>query len=243
MKQKFSMWIIFTAVWIISFSAAGEEYSKKFSQSWPASGIETLNISNKFGEVRVNNEGGTNITVEVVVSAEGSESKAQRILEDISVGFRKEGTTAYAETQIREGFKSNSRFTIDYKVNVPSDKNLVISNKYGSTVINKVTGNAELNIAYGNLTANSLTGPSTKLDLAYGNADVQSLAKAEVIIAYSKMILGTGTALKMDSKKRRKKWKAPILVVMARQETRMQRMLIKAVSIRSSWLIPSSPRL
>ena len=47
----------------------------------------------------------------------------------------------------------------------------------------------------------------------------------------------------LDSKNSRKKWKDPTLSVMARQETRIQMMLIKAVSSRSSWLIPSSPRL
>jgi hypothetical protein len=200
MKQKFNFFIILLAAWLISSSAAGEEFTKKFSQSWPAASVETLSISNKFGEVKVNNDGGSNITVDVVVTAEGSERKAKEILDDISVTFGKEGNTATAMTKIEEGFRSNGNFSIDYTVNVPAEKNLVIRNKYGNTVINKVTGTGNFDIAYGNLTANSLTGSSTKLDLSYGKADIQTMSGAEVIVSYSKLFLGSGTSLKLDSK-------------------------------------------
>lgn len=200
MKRKFSYFILLLAAWMISASAAGEEFTKKFNQSWPAAGVETLSISNKFGEVKVNNDGGSTITIEVVVTAEGSEKKAKEILDDISVSFGKEGNTATAVTKIEEGFRSNGHFSIDYTVNVPAEKNLVIRNKYGNTVLNKVTGTGNFDIAYGNLSANSLTGSSTKLELAYGKADVQSLSAAEVNIAYSKLFLGTGTSIKLDSK-------------------------------------------
>jgi hypothetical protein len=200
MKQKFNFFIILLAAWLISSSAAGEEFTKKFNQSWPAAGVETLSISNKFGEVKVNNDGVSTITVEVVVTAEGSERKAKEILDEISVSFGKDGNTATAVTKIAEGFRTNGSFSIDYTVNIPAEKNLVIQNKYGNTVLNKVTGTANLEIAYGNLTANSLTGSSTKLDLSYGKADVQAMSKAEVMVAYSKLFLGSGTTLKLDSK-------------------------------------------
>jgi hypothetical protein len=200
MKQKFNTLIIFCAVCLVTLASAGEEHTRKYSQSWPAANVETLSISNKFGEVKVNNDGGNTITVDVVVTAEGSEERAERILKDISVNFSHDGKTAVAETRIADGFRSNGRFTIDYTVNVPSEKNLVIRNKYGNVFVNKMTGNTNIEIAYGNLTANSLTGPFTHLDVAYGKADVQSMAKAEVDISYSKFFLNSGTALKLESK-------------------------------------------
>jgi hypothetical protein len=200
MKRKFNFLFILLAACLVSSYAAGEEFTKKYSQSWPSAGVETLSISNKFGEVKINNSGGATIIVDVVVTAEGSEREAREILDDISVSFSKEGITASAITNIKEGFRSGGHFSIDYTVNVPSEKNLIIRNKYGNVVIDKVTGTGNFNIAYGNLNANSLTGSSVKLDLAYGKADVQTISKAEVLIAYSKMFLGSGTSLKLDSK-------------------------------------------
>jgi hypothetical protein len=200
MKLRFN-----TLLWVallcgVNLAVSGEDFTRKFSQSWPAAGVETLKISNRFGEVKVNDAGGNTITVDVVVSVEGSESKAKSILDDITVAFGKEGNTASAETKIKDGFKTNGRFTIDYTVNIPSEKNLEISNKYGNLVVNKLTGKGDFNVAYGNMTANSLTGPETHLDLAYGNADIQTMAKAEVEASYFKLILGTATSVKMESK-------------------------------------------
>jgi hypothetical protein len=200
MKQKFNFIIVLLAVWVISSSATAEEFTKKFNQSWPASSVETLSISNKFGEVKVNSEGGSSITIDVVVTAEGSERKAKEILDDITVTFGKDGNTATAVTKIEEGFRSNGNFSIDYTVNIPAEKNLVIRNKYGNTVVNKVSGNGDFDIAYGNLKANSLTGTSVKLDLSYGKADIQTISDADIILSYSKLFLGSGNSLKLDSK-------------------------------------------
>jgi hypothetical protein len=200
MKLRFNtlLWVVLLCG--VSLVASGEEYTKKFSQSWPATSIETLKISNRFGEVKVNNDGGGTITVDVVVTVEGSASKAKSILDDVNVTFGKEGSTASAETKINDGFKSNGRFTIDYTVNIPSEKNLDISNKYGNVVVNKLTGKGDFKVAYGDMTANALTGPITNLDLAYGKADIQTMGKAEIEIAYFKLILGTATNLNVVSK-------------------------------------------
>ena len=44
------------------------EKTKKYHESWPASGIETLDITNRFGDVKFKNDGGTEITIDVLLS-------------------------------------------------------------------------------------------------------------------------------------------------------------------------------
>jgi hypothetical protein len=199
MKQKFNFFIVFFTALSITYAVHGEEFTKKLSKSWPAAGIETLRISNKFGEVKIQNTGGTSVTVDVVITVEGSENRAKNKLDNISVEFGQQGNTATAETHISEGFKSGN-FTIDYTVNIPSEKNLDITNKFGNVIIDKLTGKANLDVSYGNLTAVDLTGPSTDFDLAYGKAEIQTLGNATVSLAYSRLELETGAVLKLDSK-------------------------------------------
>ena len=77
------------------------EKTKKYHESWSASGVETVDISNKFGEVKFKNEGGTEITIDVLVTVEASsENKANDLLEMIDVEFGKSGNTVKAETSI-----------------------------------------------------------------------------------------------------------------------------------------------
>lgn len=206
MKSKFKF---ITALFFISILSTGvtvvaEEKTKEFHETWSASSVKTLEIVNKFGEVKVENNGGNEITIDVVVTVEArDENRANDLLEQIEVEFKKSGNTIKAETSIENNFKSQRKFSIDYVVNIPSDKNLKISNKYGNTLVNSLNANGDFNIQYGNLNANKLMAPSggsMKIALAYGKADVGSAADLDVIIKYSNMTLGEIQDLKVDSK-------------------------------------------
>lgn len=200
MKSKFKFFIILCAGMMGLNSAQAQENTRKFSKNWPVREVETLSIANKYGDVKIVDTGGGEVTVDVVVSFDNPGKRAESLLDKVSVVFDKSGSTAMAETRFEAGFKSDGKFTIDYTVNVPADKNLVISLKFGNAVVQKLTGKGEFDIAYGNLTANQLTGFSTRLNLAYGKADIESLGDAKVSLAYSKLFLGKGTVMELDSK-------------------------------------------
>jgi len=180
------------------------EKTKEYHESWSATGVETLNISNKFGEIKFKNEGGSEITIDVLVTVESSnERKVADMIEKISVSFSKSGNTIKAETSMDNNYNFNGKFSIDYVINVPSDKNLVVSNKYGNTVVNKLNASGDFNIQYGNLTANELIAPaSAKMNimLAYGKSNIETTGNLNVDIKYSNMSLGTINDLQMESK-------------------------------------------
>ena len=203
MKRTFKL---VAAIFIIGILAAGttafaEEKTKEYHETWAASSVQLLEISNKFGEIKVVNEGGSEITIDVIVTVEArSEKKADELLNKIDVSFRKSGSTVKAATSITNSFKSQRKFSIDYVVNIPSDKNLKISNKYGNTVVNELTGHGAFNIQYGNLTANNLSGEKTQIALAYGNADIGSGGNIQAQVKYSPISFGEIKNLKLESK-------------------------------------------
>ncbi len=203
MKRAFKL---VAAIFVIGILATGttafaEEKTKEYHETWAASSVQTLEITNKFGEIKVVNEGGSEITIDVVVTVEArSEKKADDLLDKIEVEFRKSGSTVKAVTSIANNFKSQSEFSIDYVVNIPSDKNLKIANKYGNTIVNSVTGNGYFNIQYGNFSANELLGEEIKISLAYGNADIVSGRNIEAQVKYSPISFGEIKNLKLESK-------------------------------------------
>jgi hypothetical protein len=203
MMLKFKL---ITALFVICILSAGkttvaEEKTKEFYESWATSSIQSLEISNKFGEIRVTNERTDSVSIAVTVTVEArDEKRADDLLDKIDVEIKKSGSVAQALTTIANNFKSQSKFSIDYVVSIPSDKNLKISNKYGNTVVNQLTGNGDFDIQYGNFSANELTGTSMKIDLAYGNTNVSSASDLDVIVKYSGMTLGEIGNLNLDSK-------------------------------------------
>lgn len=206
MKQTFKT---IAAIFVIGILSAGttaiaEEKTKEFHETWAANDVKSLEITNKFGEVKVINEGGNEIIIDVVITVEArDERKANDLLNKIEVEFKKTGNVVKAVTSIENNFKSQKKFSIDYVVNIPSDKNLKISNKYGNTIINSLKANGNFNIQYGNFNANELkaaNGGSMKILLAYGNTDIGSATNLDVIIKYSNMTLGEIKGLKLESK-------------------------------------------
>lgn len=180
------------------------EKTKKFNQAWPVSGVSTVEISNKYGEVKVVNNGGNQITVDVVVTVEaGSERNTSELLDKINVSFSKSGSTVKAETTIENHFSGSRRMSIDYLVNVPSDKNLRISNKYGNTIVNDLEASGDFDIQYGSLTAVELKAPASghmNISLAYSNnCSVQEAGDLNLDIKYSGINISEARNIKLRS--------------------------------------------
>ena len=205
MKTKIKFFALtMITLFITSNLVLANEKTKEFHEKWTAAEIKSLDISNKFGEVKVVNEGGSDITIDVVVTVDAAtDNAADKLLDMIDVDFSKSGSTVKAETTIDAGFKSQKKFSIDYTINVPADKNLSISNKYGNTIVNKLNANGDFNIDYGNFSANNLQTPangSIKLNLAYGNASIDDATDLEVDVSYSPISIDNVKNLNVDSK-------------------------------------------
>ena len=202
MKQKFRFMFFLMVAFAITVKATAQE-TRSFSKSWPVGDIETLQVINKYGEVRVSDNGSNQVTVNVRVEVEGSGSRAQEVLDDISVNFSLSGKKAVAETKFSSSFRSKGRFSIDYTIFIPASKNLMISNKFGNVVMQNLTGKGTIDIGYGNLTAGRLHTPGAdglSINLEYGKADIESVQDAGITVSYSKLFLKNGGTLTLTTK-------------------------------------------
>lgn len=100
MKSKCKL---FTFLFVLGILATGlkaraEEKIKKYHQSWTISSVQTMEISNKYGDVKINDFGGDSITIDVVVTVEApNERRANDLLDLININFGKSGSTASAK--------------------------------------------------------------------------------------------------------------------------------------------------
>ncbi|HET6559350.1 MAG TPA: hypothetical protein VFG54_18645 [Prolixibacteraceae bacterium] len=204
MKSKFSLTLALLLVTATLVSAARADYTKNIKKAWPKSAVSALKVTNKFGEVKINDLGGDSVTIKVIITLENpSESKARELLSKIRIDFDKSGGLVIAETHIEEDFKSKQSFTIDYQINIPKNRDLDISNKYGNVVIKELEAKGTFNIAYGSMTSGRMKVPSGSpaiVNVSYGKADIESINEATMIIKYSKLYGGEIGRLNLDSK-------------------------------------------
>lgn len=191
MKSIFNLVTLALIFSVTQVFASGAEFSKTIKKGWLKSGVTALQITNKFGEVKVNDMGGDSVTIRVKITIDnGSASKAQSLMDKIQINFEKTGSIVMAETDIEEDFKTNQSFSIDYLVNIPKDRDLEMNNKYGNVVINDLEAKGSFEVSYGNFTAGKLKAPlgtPISLSVSYGKADIDRINNAELKIKYSKL--------------------------------------------------------
>lgn len=201
MKVKFKLLIALLI--LISPSLRAEEFSKDVHQGYVKSQITALDVSNKFGTIEINDFGGDSVTVDVTITVEAStEARAEQLMDLIEININRSGGMLKAQTVISDDFKSKQNFSIDYKINIPKDRNLSVENKFGNVAVQGLDAAGAFEIAYGNLTAGVLNAPGdgVLLELAYGKADIESVNKMMGEVKYSKVFVGTAGSLNMETK-------------------------------------------
>lgn len=197
------------------FSSAvliSEEATREFNKEYTAGPNTTLDLSNKYGKVIVETTDQDRITIDVKVTVElPSKERAERLLSYIDVKFSEEGDLIKAQTVIDNKFNftgwggSSRRFSIDYKVNMPSRINFNLSNRYGNSELGPIDGLVRIDIKYGNLTAYNLSRGNEKpinyISLAYGKAEIESAGWIDVVLRYcGNFTVENGQAMLLDSK-------------------------------------------
>ena len=200
------------AVCLASAGLTAQEVSKEFHKEWTAGAGTTLDISNRYGKVVVETSDQNKITIDVKVTVEyPNRDRAQRLLDYIDVQFSEDGDLLKAKTIIDEKFNfsgwggGSRRFSIDYKVNMPSKINFTLANRYGNSELDKIEGLVKLDIKYGDLIADNLARgnekPMNYISLAYGKAEIESAGWLDATVRYSgSFTIGKCQALLLDSK-------------------------------------------
>ncbi len=204
MKSKFNLVIALLLLTTTLAGAAGAEYTKQYRKGWAKSSVTALKISNKFGDVKINDMGGDSVTIKVLITIDNASSnRAKELMNKISIEFDKSGGLVSAVTEIEENFRNNESFSIDYLVNIPKDRDLNISNKYGNLILNELEAKGYFEVNYGSMTAGRMKAPvgnPVRIIISYGKADLESINEANMEFKYSKLIADQIDVLTLDTK-------------------------------------------
>jgi hypothetical protein len=200
MKTK-NFKLLILLLFLFGGQAQAERIVKKIYRSFPVNQVTKLELSNKYGNIQIDDNRKDSVIISVEIWVEGTSSRAQRVLDNINVNFSTSGTTVSAATDFRNDFNNfNSNFNIDYHVSVPTDRDLAVEQKYGTVNMNNLTGKGVFDIKYGEIRAKNLLSPSLSLDLAYSKASIEETKNMALTIKYSKISLNKGENLTIESR-------------------------------------------
>jgi hypothetical protein len=195
---NFSILLLLLLLSVFTVQAARLE--KKVYRSFPINKVQTLNLDNKYGNINISENRKDSVIIDVVIWVDGTNDKARRLLDKISVNINQSGNTVSAETVFDSNFSSNQEFSIDYNISVPADRELNVSQKYGNVRMDDLTGKGIFEIKYGELRAKNLLSSSLAMDISYSKVFVTSTKDLALSLKYSKLFLDKGNNFKLDTK-------------------------------------------
>ncbi len=155
-----------------------------------------IEIENKYGEVTIKTWDKDEVTLKATIRAwSGSESRAEGILEDITVTHRKSGNTVSIKTIVssrNNGSNYNQGFEINYEISMPAQAYLELSNRFGAVSLEDHAGGLELEVEHGNLRTGHLTGAEKKyVRVRFGQVDIDEFSAGEMNVQHGNCTVKT----------------------------------------------------
>lgn len=215
-KLLFGLFLALIGFVIYPTNSFAEKLNKSFQKEFKVDKNSKLIINNRFGQVSIENWDKKSVLIEVEVTVEhSSKDKAERILSSISVTLDQVGNEIRGVTEVQDNImkscgninfnsSDSKELSIDYKVKMPKDLTIDLTNKFGDTFIDELTGHSTIEIKYGNLKANRIfygsNDPLSMLTIGYGNASIDEVEWMRFDIKYANVDIVKSKALVVLSK-------------------------------------------
>lgn len=193
--------------------AGVSERKKTIIKLYDVTPNDALSIDNQFGEIKIAQWDKSEIRVQITISASASsDERTQQFIDAVTIDEKRSGNQILVRTNFNQNVASNWSFTrwknggdrnyvkIDYLVTMPRANALTIRNKFGNTLLSDFHAPLTVYSRYGNVQANDLTSRLTDIDVAYGNANINTLDQAKLEMAYGKLDLNRANALTLVNK-------------------------------------------
>ncbi|MFC2090094.1 hypothetical protein ACFLT1_04895 [Bacteroidota bacterium] len=193
------------AVMFLGTASYAQKAEKEISNDYSISKGYTLDIENKYGSIEIVNWDQDELSVVVHIEVEAaSQAKADKLLESIEINISEEGKGVNYETKIGETKLGNkTKIKVAYEVKAPAYMNVDLEQAYGNIFLQAVTGEAHIEVRYGDLDATSIVRDDNEMnmiEIAYGNASIEQVGKLGVELAYSNLTVKESAELNIESK-------------------------------------------
>ncbi|RLD68955.1 MAG: hypothetical protein DRI95_01605, partial [Bacteroidetes bacterium] len=119
MKKEKIMALIIGVLLLVAQNGYADDFTKNYHQEYKVTKSTIIKLSNRYGNMHVENWDKNVVDIKVVVTIKtSSKSKADNTFDKIKIKFNKDGDMISAITEIKESIR-NTSFSIDYTVKMP----------------------------------------------------------------------------------------------------------------------------
>ncbi len=210
---KFSMALLILMFTTISIFGQPYTKEKRIVKSFPLFAETEIEISNKYGDITLEEWDKDSIRVEIHYKVSSNkESKLEKTFNAIDFDFRANKYYVVVNTEIEGGdtfwsdvsdiasnlFSGGTHTSIDYKVYAPAKQFLTLKLKYGNIYMANHKGSLSIDLSNGNLKAHHLSGDS-ELEVEFGDATIDFIAVGVLKLNYANITIEEAETLNFNS--------------------------------------------
>lgn len=197
------------------FAGAQFTDSKMISKRYSVSPGTKIEITNKYGRVKINTWKKDSVVFEIKVKVEDKKlSKLEKTMGEIDFDFSSGQHYLIARTRVGENrstlerevinlketlLQSDGKIDIDFTVWMPDGNPLKVENKFGDIFMDDYSGELEINLSNGNLKAHDFTGKTT-LTFNFADATINQVKNARINSNYSELYIKKAERLNLTGK-------------------------------------------
>jgi len=190
-RRSLEHFLIIILLLYCGIAHADSEKRKSINKSYKVSATTNVKLSNSFGKMHVDTWDKNEVKVDIeIIARAATDERAQDLLDDIKIEIE-DGNPASNlsfSTSIGNNSGKNKSFEINYNVSMPQANSLDLKNSFGDTFVDDLSGNADIDVQYGNLKAGKLTGNNdVRLSFGSGYSEIDAMDKGDLKISYSKL--------------------------------------------------------
>jgi len=203
--------ILMLPVFVVAQFTETKQISKRFKIS-PETRVE---ISNKYGKIKINTWEKDSIVFDIKIKVEDKKlSKLEKAIDDVDFDFINSNHFLIVRTKVGENrsgfekeianfkesvFQSDGKIEIDYTVWMPKTNQLKVENKFGDVYIDDYSGEIDINLSNGNLKSHDFEGKAN-LKLSFADATINQMKNGKLDCNYSEVFIKKASNLQITSK-------------------------------------------
>lgn len=170
-------------------------------------------IENEFGNVTIKTWDQPRVEAKIhIIAGDKTKEKADERLKKVSIKMSKSASDKLEFiTQINSGKKNSYNknqcndknglvgVEINYEVYIPVQTNIDLTNEFGSIYLDPISGSTKVDQAFGNFTANSLSGSDNKLEMQFGSGNIDFITNAYLDLQHFSMDLGKAESIVLEN--------------------------------------------
>lgn len=187
------------SLWAATAIFAQQE--RTISKKMGTADIQTVNITNSFGNIHVTPYSGEIIDILVTIHSDANSKESRSFIDNVRVDVQKSGSTVNLSTEnlkLNSGFwRGVKSFRIDYSIKMPEAINLIIDNSFGDVKIDGISGKLSLKVQHGNVFIGKATAAGNSMDIQFGDIRIETINQLNLVCQHGDIRIGSARDLEM----------------------------------------------